>query len=531
MKKEHLIIDTYIENVCKGIENRKIKREITDELYSHIMELYERNIALGMSDEDAQKDTVSHMGDSEAVSKTFRKLYPISTIKYLKQRALILIAPLLITALFSNQAFDILYLFSSLLFISLIDFRKINKYFNSAFALSITNFVLQITYFFLRSYFVFDMAINIAILILNHIAIIAIYTLILLGLIKIKRQLNEPAIDIKLAYISIPLITISNVIFIINRSFSNLFSFDFLGLIVNILPSAVIYTTVKSFVDIDFEAPQKKRYILLKSFVVYVLVFAMLIGVFFLETRRQPEVISYSVNSSQTEVIEIKENLIALGLPNNIANELPEDEILKYKNAINLEIVEKEIYEPDKFTTNLLEEQGDELIVREEPFYTAYAFHIKENENEQLKIRVLFVLGKFECFEELYRDEFFIETDHYSADLDLSDDMFCKFLCETDNKTVEYNPFYNGTLVDLLSKEKAKIYFYHFGFPNNAEKYRIYSAHTIIPTNEDENIVMFWGYNHSTSATEANNPYQTYWLRNDYTMRAIIENPIYEPTN
>ena len=115
MKKEYLIIDTYIDNVCKGIENRKVKREITDELSSHIMELYERNIALGMSDDDAQKDAVSHMGDSEAVSKTFRKLYPISTIKYLKQRALILIAPLLITALFSNQAFDILYLFSSML--------------------------------------------------------------------------------------------------------------------------------------------------------------------------------------------------------------------------------------------------------------------------------------------------------------------------------------------------------------------------------------------------------------------------------
>lgn len=528
MKEEYLIIKAYIDNVCNGIESKKIKREISEELNSHIMEIYERNTSLGMSDEDAQKDAISHMGDSEAVSKTFRQLYPISTMRFLKKRAILMITPLLITALFSNQAFDILYLFAALMFASLIDFRKLNKYFNSAFLLSISNFVLQTIYFFIISYYVLDIAINIAFLVLNHIAIIAIYTLIILGLIKIKRRLNEPLIDIKLAYISIPLIVISNIVAIIEPSF---FEFDLIGLIINILPAAVIYTTVKAFESTEFEAPQKKRHMLLKGTAAFTIIVAMQIGVFYLEIIRQPEVISYSVNSSQTEVNEIKENLILLGLPEDIANELPEDEILKYQNAVKLEIVEKEIEEPNEFITNLSEEQGVELIVREEPFYTTYAFHIKPNDSEQLKIRVLFVLEEFECFEELYRDEFFIETDHYSADLDLSDDVFCKFLCEVNSETVEVNPFYKGTIVDTLTDDKSNVYVYHFGFPSNTENYRIYSAQTIIPTNEDENIVMFWGYRHSISASEANNPYQSYWDRNDNMMRSIIENPIYEPTN
>ena len=79
MKKEYLILDAYIKTVSKEIKDRKVKRELKEELFSHLIEIYERNIALGMSDEDAQKDAVSHMGDSEAVAETFKKLYPIST--------------------------------------------------------------------------------------------------------------------------------------------------------------------------------------------------------------------------------------------------------------------------------------------------------------------------------------------------------------------------------------------------------------------------------------------------------------------
>ena len=56
MKNEMKILNTYINNVCKGIRDRKVKNELKDELLSHLLEIYERNIALGLSDEDAQKD-------------------------------------------------------------------------------------------------------------------------------------------------------------------------------------------------------------------------------------------------------------------------------------------------------------------------------------------------------------------------------------------------------------------------------------------------------------------------------------------
>ena len=50
MKKEMKILNTYIDNVCKGIRDRKVKNELKDELLSHLLEIYERNIALGLSD-------------------------------------------------------------------------------------------------------------------------------------------------------------------------------------------------------------------------------------------------------------------------------------------------------------------------------------------------------------------------------------------------------------------------------------------------------------------------------------------------
>ncbi len=80
MEQEYLILETYIKNVCKGIKDKEARNEIKDELLSHMLEIYDINIALGLNREEAQKDVVSHMGDSGAISKTFTQLYFVNTI-------------------------------------------------------------------------------------------------------------------------------------------------------------------------------------------------------------------------------------------------------------------------------------------------------------------------------------------------------------------------------------------------------------------------------------------------------------------
>ncbi len=516
MKKEYPIINSYIDNVCKGIDSKKIKQEIADELYSHIMELYERNIALGTDNETAQKKAVECMGDSETIAKTFSQLYPISTIKFLKRRALFLIAPLISTCLFSNLAWDFIFFAYIFLIVGLMDFRKINKYLKTAFILTPICFIVQSACYLVRCYFILDRLLNIIILMSGHLSLIIIYFLIFLGLIQIKKQLDEPEIDIKLAYISLPLIVISNIIIILQQSILNIFiSFDWISLIINILPAAVIYTTVKAFIDIDFIAPQKKRHLLLKGLSAFIIAFVLLFSVVCLDMFKQPEVTPYSVEYTESEAQKIKENLISLGLPQDIANELPENEILKYKKAVYMEYQEKEEYKPDEFTEILLEEQNEELTIREDPFYYAYAFYIPESDT--LKIRVLFIVEAFDNFAELRRDEFFVETEHHSANSDLSNnDLFFQMLCEKNNETMLIQPFYEGTVIDTLSENRSDVYVYHFGFPDNSENFRIYSSQTIIPTNEDSTIGMSYGYNHSTSTIEANNPFIPYYLRKSY---------------
>ncbi len=80
MNEEYTILEAYIKNVCKGIKDKEAKSDIRDELLSHMLEIYDTNIALGLSHDEAQKDVVRHMGEGDAISKTFKQLYFVNTI-------------------------------------------------------------------------------------------------------------------------------------------------------------------------------------------------------------------------------------------------------------------------------------------------------------------------------------------------------------------------------------------------------------------------------------------------------------------
>lgn len=511
MKKEYLIIDAYINNATKKVHNLKTKREIKEELFSHLIEIYERNTALGMSDEDAQKDAVLHMGDSETIAETFKKLYPVSTIEFLKQQGWMIIWPLIFVFQFSDFEFSLSFFYSAFLIMTLIDFKKINKFFNAAYTLSIGDTVLQTIFSVIRYYYIIDLSVNISFLITNHIVVFLAYALVLIGLIKIKKQLKEPKTNIRLTYISILLIAISNALVVFGQINDAVFISSIFAFFVNILPAVVIYNTIKEFEKIDFEPPRIKRYALLKSLITVVLVLAIQFAITNIGLIRQPEVKNYSVDHTQTEVEKIKSNLITLGLPKSIANELPAEEILKYEDAVKLEIVERESEPKDGYTTNIL---GMEIEIEPELNYTAYAFHLESN-NEPFKIRVLCVFDKFERYEDLYRDELFFHKEN--------DDIFCKFLCESEGKTAEIIPFYEGIITD----DDNDVYFYNFGFLKNSENFRIYVSRTFVPTIDHENISVTFEYNHSTPAIEANNPFEPYWYRTDESVWIEIPNPIY----
>ena len=514
MKNEMKILNTYINNVCKGIRDRKVKNELKDELLSHLLEIYERNIALGLSDEDAQKDAVAHMGDSEAVSKTFKQIYPISSAEYFRRSGWCLAYPLLLYFSYGLRAVDTLCIITFFLFLALYRIRKVNKIFNTAFITTIANGVVQIVFFVLQNYILFEKNFSLFVVLSYQIMIVVIYTLIILGLIQIKKELNEPKEDFWLAYASIPALILSNTLAIVSK-FLGYSDWGFpallIGFIINFLPAAVIYTTVRDIDNLGLQIPQKmhtKKKVVITFLIIFIVTLSLCIYSVFVP---YPPV-DYSTNDVNTDVAEIKNNLIELGLPQGIVEELPESEILKYKDATELII-----YEEDKRTNPFLDE--DEALEEDltESHYVSYLFTLPATEVEPYRVRILVSIDRFEEFDETLYTE--LVLDYFRND---SSDIFCKMLCDIDNVSKEIEPIHN----EAVSYDDIEDLYYIFTPTKNATNHRAYISQTIIPTANDESIWLRHEYQQST-LFEINEPYKTFWFLGSDSFYASMDNPIY----
>ena len=517
MKKELKILNTYIDNVCKGIRDRKTKTEIKDELLSHLMEIYERNIALGLSDEDAQKDAVAHMGNSEAVSKTFKQIYPVSSAEFFKNAGWTLAYPLLLIFTYGLRAVDTLYLITFCLFFSLYKIRKVNKIFNAAFITTIVNGIVQIVFFVLQNYILFEKGFALFIVLSYQIMIVVIYALIILGIIQIKKKLNEPKADFWLAYASIPALIVSNTL-AIGSKFLGFSDWEFptlvLGFIINFLPAAVIYTTVRDIDNLGLRIPQKmhtKKKVIISFLILFIITLSLCIYSVFVP---YPPV-EYNTDDINTDVTDIKNSLIELGLPENIINDLPESEILKYKDVTNLEI-----YEEEKHTNPFIDE---ETILEEdltESHYVSYLFTLPATDVEPFRVRILVAIDRFEDFDESLYTELFL--DYLRND---SKDVFCKMLCEVDNIRKEIIPIHS----DIASYGDIEDLYYIFTPTKNAKNHRAYISQTITPTVNDETIWLRHEYEQNT-LFEINEPFKTFWLLGTDSFYASMNNPMYVET-
>ena len=514
MKNEMKILNTYINNVCKGIRDRKVKNELKDELLSHLLEIYERNIALGLSDEDAQKDAVAHMGDSEAVSKTFKQIYPISSAEYFRRSGWCLAYLLLLYFSYGLRAVDTLCIITFFLFLALYRIRKVNKIFNTAFITTIANGVVQIVFFVLQNYILFEKNFSLFVVLSYQIMIVVIYTLIILGLIQIKKELNEPKEDFWLAYASIPALILSNTLAIVSK-FLGYSDWGFpallIGFIINFLPAAVIYTTVRDIDNLGLQIPQKmhtKKKVVITFLIIFIVTLSLCIYSVFVP---YPPV-DYSTNDVNTDVAEIKNNLIELGLPQGIVEELPESEILKYKDATELII-----YEEEKRTNPFLDE--DEALEEDltESHYVSYLFTLPATEVEPYRVRILVAIDRFEEFDETLYTE--LVLDYFRND---SSDIFCKMLCDIDNVSKEIEPIHN----EAVSYDDIEDLYYIFTPTKNATNHRAYISQTIIPTANDESIWLRHEYQQST-LFEINEPYKTFWFLGSDSFYASMDNPIY----
>lgn len=339
MKNEMKIINTYIDNVCKGIRDRKVKNELKDELLSHLLEVYDKNIALGMTDEDAQKDAVAHMGDSEAVSKTFKQIYPISSAEYFKDTGRWFAWGLVFCMLWSYRGFIGLFALSIYLILSLNRIKIINKRLHTAYNISKVNSILNLIFFFAYHNTLINENVMIAVVICLNIITIVTYIFTIIGLVRVRKDLGEEKTYKGLALSSVLSIILCFTMICIQLFVKHNLGLIFTSLAISILPAGFMYTIVTEDIDkLGTGVPQDKKTKIERY--IFALVFGVVgISLFFTSeifTYYQP--IDYVVNDVDTDVNEIRNKLVNLGLPENVANELPESEIVKYKNATELQV-------------------------------------------------------------------------------------------------------------------------------------------------------------------------------------------------
>lgn len=517
MKQKYEIFNTYLSIITKDIKDRRAKKEVKEEIFSHLMDHYDMNIALRMSHEEAQRKAVEKMGDTDSVAKSFEQLYPISSAEYFRLSAHALAMPLMLIFSFGTLKIDFLYFFTLFVYIGLDKIKKVNKLFNIAFIITIVNAVLQSITMIMQSNFFIEKWLVLAIAFAHHTAIVLIYTLILLGLIKIKKELEEPKIDIKLAIVSIPLIIISNVL-VMCAEYFNVIGPYFIAFLCNALPAAVIYTTIRAIDNLKVGIEAKKTSVK-KVVICFVIFFAITFSLLMPRAIMAYNPVDYIIDDEQADVTEIKNNLVNLGLPIEIANELPESEVLKYENAIKLT---KHVKGDNEITLyNVTQPETEDLS---ESYYVVYAFTLYDQETDAYKVRALFSVERMEDFNPRKYTEFFIDI----ADRKQTD-IFCKIICDVDGITKEVPLVKQEVLADDTYKDIQLDFedaHYIFAPTKDAENYRAYIATTIQEDNMVEKIDFYIVYEQAVM-TEINDPFTSYWSRKSDYYSMSKYNPAY----
>lgn len=136
-------ISEFIENVCKQIKYKPIRKDIAEELTVHIREIKEEYISNGIDEEIAEENAISHMGNPEGIGKILNKIHkPRLDYKLLLIEITLLIFGLMVsiiratnldTAGIEGQSLKRFMLFTILGFIAglivyFIDYNKLRKY-------------------------------------------------------------------------------------------------------------------------------------------------------------------------------------------------------------------------------------------------------------------------------------------------------------------------------------------------------------------------------------------------------------------
>lgn len=345
--REFQIFENYTKSVCRKIMSQRKKNEVREELYSHLLEQYDRNIALGMDDETAQTKTIEKMGDKEKIANEFGALYSVSPPEYMRSSLNFVIWGLV----FIIFRFDLFFLgFSKitqflgqmLMLYGLFMLRKNEKRLNTAFFYYIGLLFVGEIYEFIGMYYSLSDTIANILLIIILLANLVYYYLLVSGIDRLcKTTITENDKTPHLYFGYVMLILQYGIAYLASTANEQNLPF------ISILPIIIfLFLLRRAKLVLAHEEPEIELYHALdkkEKRIHWCLVAIFIVIPFismYLSASRAPEYKIFNsadISVEQTSVEEAQQNMLDLNFPEEYLADLPDSEVLEYTNATHME--------------------------------------------------------------------------------------------------------------------------------------------------------------------------------------------------
>ncbi len=340
------LFDDYTEYITRRIMSSKKKAEVRDEYYSHLLEEYERYTYLGKSHVEAQACAVDAMGDKDILKEQFGELYSIIPFKYMKSSLNLIMWGMLLSSFQIDVGIDgftqiVEFIGTALLIFGLLKIRKTDKKLNIAFFMTVGIQFIGIVGAHIGRTLIeptdFLVVFKLIYILLN----VVMYAFLFTGISNLCLSLKGDGLkkpNLKLGYIFYCIMALLVVIAVLGFYPILLAASVFLFLSLWQLRNA------RNILANENEEFELKTVIAVGEKAVYcVLIFAIAVTpiISMLSVSgSQPKTEVYNpadTSYSADEVNNVKLEMLTLGMPENILNDLPDSEIMKYKGAVYLE--------------------------------------------------------------------------------------------------------------------------------------------------------------------------------------------------
>ena len=458
----------FINSVCDKIMFKRVRADIEDELYDHLMCQYDKNIACGMSEDEAMKEAERLMGNTKELKyklSAIHSYYPSLNAK--KAIGMLTWGYFAYAVGFSVALlFTVNYLYSIgniLTLCAMYCLRTANKTLKAGFVISLLNFISYLLFVSYEQIYYTDIKLIIIFRVITLVLIIIQTVLVATGISFLTKPYKDEYSK-RMKFLRNTVLYIATIsTYCITSIYHTVAPTSFIGIgslvifegpFLNLLrdSSTLLYNSDHEY-NIE-SSPVKKTAIIVCTLILSV---ASFVGISYYINASPPktvETVIDDVQLSNEEYERITANLKSYNIPQNVIDNLPASEIEKYKDSINF----IDLTESAKKSVEAFGKSKNELnhkTFKNKNFeYSSSFWPIGMRDNKgKCYFRAVFYIRYPEHLDKEYKDALILNSGHrnHRVPLNLSTDYNGDFLKLFDDSGKEYKP-----LAILKSYESPK---------------------------------------------------------------------------